>query len=58
MVENSPVIDGVSGYTNSQMFNAFGSSITTLQAYKTNLLNTTTNTTSSGVVPLFSLYGY
>lgn len=53
-----PVTDNTSAYTNQQMFNAFNSSITTLQGYKTNLLNTTSNSTSGSVNSLFSQYGY
>lgn len=54
----SAVIDNVSGYTNQQMFNSFNSGITTLQGYRINLLNTTTNTTSGSVANLFQQYGY
>ncbi len=52
------VNDAVTGYSNQQMFNAFGSSITTLQGYRTNLLNTTTNSTSLSVAGLFTEYHY
>ena len=52
------VNNAASGYTNQQMFNSFNSSITTLQGYRTNLLNTTTNTTSGSVTNLFQQYGY
>ncbi len=52
------VNDAVSNYTNQQMFNAFTSGITTLQGYRTNLLNTTTNPTSGSVTNLFSDYHY
>ncbi len=50
--------DNVVNYTNQQMFNSFNSGITTLQGYRTNLLNTTTNSTSGFVTPLFGRYGY
>jgi hypothetical protein len=57
--ENRPVVDGVSGYyTNQKMFNAFSSSITSLDAYKTNLLNQNGNNQSTQVISLFSQYGY
>jgi hypothetical protein len=57
--ENSPVVDQVSGYyTNQKLFNAFSSSITTLGAYKTNLLNQNGNNQSTQVTSLFSQYGY
>ena len=54
----NPVIDQVSGYTNQQMFNAFQSTIYTLQNYRIRLLQTTTNSTSGFVPNLFSQYGY
>ena len=52
------VDDQVSGYTNTQMFNAFQSNIYTLQDYKTKLLQTTTNPTSPFVTNLFNQYHY
>jgi len=58
LINSNPVDDYVSGYTNQQMFNSFTSSITTLGAYKTNLLNTTTNSTSQYVTGLFNQYHY
>lgn len=45
-------------YINQQMFNAFTSSITTLGAYKTNLLNTTTDSTPQNVAGLFNQYHF
>ncbi len=56
--EPNPITDAVANYTNQQFFNAFNSSITTMQGYRTNLLNTTTNTTSGSVANLFQQYGY
>lgn len=53
-----PALDQVSGYTNQQMFNAFQSSIFTLQDYRVRLLQTTTNPTSSHVADLFTQYHY
>ena len=52
------VNDNVSNYTNQQFFNSFNSGITTMQGYRTNLLNTTTNSTSGSVAILFSAYHY
>ncbi len=57
-VENTPVIDQVSNYTNQQLFNVFLSSVTTLPAYKTKLLQATSNSTSANVPNLFAQYGY
>lgn len=56
--ETLPVIDQVSGYTNQQMFNAFGSSINSLTSYRTNLLQQSNNNQSSDVNYLFNQYGY
>lgn len=56
--ENTPVVDQVSGYTNQQMFNAFGSSITSLPSYRTNLLQQNNNNQSAAVTNLFGQYGY
>ncbi len=50
--------DQVSGYTNQQMFNAFGSSIGSMQDYKANLLLQNSNNQSSQVLNLFQQYGY
>jgi hypothetical protein len=56
--ESSPVIDQVSGYTNQQFFNAFSSSITSLGAYRQNLLLQNGNNQSAQVINLFQQYGY
>ncbi len=54
-----PVDDNVSGYyTNQKLFDAFNSSITTLGAYKTNLLVQNSNNQATQVTSLFSQYGY
>ena len=55
---NDPVPDNVFGYTNVKMFNAFNSSITTLQGYRTNLLNQNANNQSTDVTALFGQYHY
>lgn len=52
------VDDEVSGYTNQQFFNAFGSSIKDLPAYKQNLLQQNNNNQSIQVINLFQQYGY
>jgi hypothetical protein len=52
------VNDLVSGFTNAQMFNAFQSSIYTLQDYRVKLLQQTANNTAPSVPDLFSQYGY
>lgn len=46
--------DQVGGYTNQQFFNAFNSGITSLQAYRQNLVNGN----NSQVINLFQQYGY
>ncbi len=56
--ERTPILDEVSGYTNQQMFNAFGSSITSLSSYRTNLLQQNNNNQSAAVTNLFGQYGY
>lgn len=53
-----PVDDYVAGYTNAQMFNAFQSSIYTLQDYRVKLLQQTSNPTSGNVPGLFAQYNY
>lgn len=51
--------DQASGYyTNQKLFNAFGSSITSLQAYKANLLTQNSNNQSAFVNTIFTFYGY
>lgn len=57
-ITGGPVDDNCSNYTNSQMFNAFQSTIYSLQTYRVRLLQTTTNPTSGFVPNLFSQYGY
>lgn len=53
------VDDNVSNYTNQQMFNAFQSSIFTLQDYRVKLIQQNpTNPTTPQVTNLFSQYGY
>ena len=52
------VDDAVSNYSNSQMFNAFGSSITTLQGYRNNLLLLNSNNQATQINTLLSSYGY
>jgi len=56
--ENNPVVDGVLGYTNQQFFNAFGSGITALAAYRQNLLQLNGNNQAAQVTNLFQQYGY
>lgn len=57
--ETTPVVDTVSGYyTNQCLFNAFGSNITTVQGYRTNLLNQNSNNQTTQVTSLFQQYGY
>jgi len=51
-----PIDDNVSGYTNQQFFNAFNSSITSLEAYRQNLPNI--NNQAVEVINLFQQYGY
>ncbi|MEJ7693184.1 hypothetical protein [Daejeonella sp.] len=53
-----PVNDGVSGYTNSQFFNAFQSDIFSLQDYRNKLLLQNGNNQGSQVTSLFSEYNY
>jgi hypothetical protein len=45
-------------YNNQKLFNAFNSSVTTLGAYRQNLLLQNSNNQSSQVISLFSQYGY
>lgn len=53
------VEDQVSTFTNQQLFSAFNSGITTMQLYKTNVLQrNTANPSSSQLVNLFQQYGY
>lgn len=56
-VGTGPVNDSVSGYTNQQMFNAFNSTILSIQSYKTNFIQQN-NITSANVTNLFQSYGY
>lgn len=51
-----PVSDGVAGYTNQQLFNAFNSNITSLGAYRQNLPNI--NNQAVQVTNLFQQYHY
>lgn len=54
-----PVDDNVSNFTNQQMFNAFQSSISTLQDYRVNLIQQNpTNPTTPQVTNLFFQYDY
>lgn len=50
--------DQVAGYTNQQFFNAFSSSITTLGAYRQNLLQQNPNNQTVQLTNLFQQYGY
>lgn len=52
------VNDNVLGYTNQQMFNAFQSTIFTLQDYRVNLLQHNGNNQAVEVTNLFNQYGY
>ena len=52
------VDDNVSGYTNQQMFNAFQSSIYTLQDYRDKLLLQNGNNQAVEITSLFTQYGY
>jgi len=53
------VEDQVSDFTNQQLFTAFNSGITTMQLYKTNVLQrNTANPSSSQLINLFQQYGY
>ena len=53
------VNDNVSNYyTNKLLFNAFNSTIITLQGYKTNLLNLNGNNQMTQVNSLFTDYNY
>ena len=55
----NPVFDQVSGYTNQQMFNAFQSTINTLQDYRVRLLQLNNNNNNpTFVINLFNQYGY
>lgn len=58
-LETVPVLDQVSGYyTNQKLFNAFGSSIISVQGYKNNLLQQNSNNQSTQVINLFQQYAY
>ena len=52
------VDDNVSNYTNQQMFNAFQSSIYTLQDYRDKLLLQNGNNQAVEITSLFTQYGY
>lgn len=52
------VNDNVSNYTNRQMFNAFQSTIYTLQDYRLNLIQQNPNNQSTQITSLFSDYHY
>ena len=57
--ETNPITDNVSGYyTNHLLFNAFSSSITTLQGYRSNLLSQNANNQATNVINLFAAYHY
>ena len=59
--ETNPITDNVSGYyTNQMFFTAFSSSITTMQGFRTNLLNQNTGTSAQAtqVTALFNQYHY
>lgn len=53
-----PVDDNVSNYTNQQMFNAFQSTIFTLQDYRIKLIQQNLNNQTTQVTNLFFQYGY
>lgn len=55
---SSAVVDQVSGFTNQQMYNAFNASVTTLQAYRSNLILLNPNNQTIQVTNLFAQYGY
>ena len=52
------VNDNVSGYTNQQMFNAFQSTIFTLQDYRLKLIQLNPNNQSTEITNLFADYHY
>ncbi len=53
-----PIIDGVSGYTNQQMFNALDADVISMPQYKTRLLLENGNNQSVQVTALFNQYHY
>lgn len=57
-VESTPVSDNVSGFNNSQIFNALQSDVTSIPQYRVRFLQQNSNNQSVAVNTLFSSYGY
>ena len=55
---NSPITDGVSNYTNQQMFNALDADVTSMPQYRARLLQENSNNQSAEVTALFNQYHY
>ena len=56
--ETFPVIDGVSGYTNQQFFNALDNDIKSMPQFRARLLSENGNMQSTQVLNLFQAYHY
>jgi len=56
--DNFPIVDGVNGYTNLQMFNALDADVTSMTQYRSRLLQENGNNQSAQVIALFNQYHY
>ncbi len=54
----APITDGVSNYTNQQMFNSLDPDVTSIPQYRIRLLQENGNNQAAQVINLFSQYGY